>query len=69
MVQVQLKIMKRLKAAIIGYFYGITQERLTKFCDWISNPDDEFELPNFNNYLDVIKEEVPPIKNLIEKHY
>lgn len=54
---------------IIGYFYGITQERLTNFCDWISNPDDEFELPNFNNYLDVIKEEVPPIKNLIEKHY
>lgn len=51
---------------IIGNFYGVTKERLTKFCNWITNPEDEFEMPTFHNYLETVKTEIPALTSVIE---
>ena len=47
---------------IIGYFYGTIKERLTKFCDWITAPDEEFEMPDFEDYKKYVEERIPALK-------
>ena len=47
---------------IIGYFYGKIKERLTKFCDWITDPNEEFEMPDFEDYKKYVEERIPALK-------
>ena len=49
----------------VGLFHGIIEKRLTKFCEWISNPDDPFEMPNFEDYIEYVKEKKPAIAAFI----
>ena len=51
---------------IIGHFHGITEQRITRFCDWISSPDSEFEMPTFHDYLETVKTEIPALTSVIE---
>lgn len=51
---------------IIGYFYGVTQQRLMWFCDWISNPEEKLEMPNFDDYLKYVKMKIPALAKQIE---
>lgn len=54
---------------IKGYFYGITEQRLTKFFYWISNPDKPLEIPSFNDYLEFVKDKIPELTNVIKAYY
>ena len=54
------------KETITGHFYGITKDRLTAFCAWISNPDQKSEIPSFNNYLELVKHKIPELAKVMD---
>lgn len=51
----------------VSFFYECTEKRLNKFCEWVSNPDEPFEMPNFNDYIDYIKTTSPNLAKHIER--
>lgn len=45
----------------VDLFHRFTEKRLTAFCEWISNTNDSFQMPNFDDYIKYVTEKKPAL--------